>query len=553
MLKHILLTTTFALSVFYTTYSQDNRGKVRGDFQTDFQLYRSDSLIGAPEVPEKFRLNGYLNIMYDIGNFSAGVRYETYQNALLGYDPRYKGSGIASRWASYRHQDFEITAGNFYEQFGSGILLRSYEDRSLGLDNSLDGLKLSYKPVKGVYLKGVVGQHRYFFDKAPGIIRGVDGEIHVNDLREKWNEKHLRVVLGSSFVSKHQQDKDPLYVLPENVGAYAGRINILHKGKVLFAEYAHKINDPSAVNNIIYKNGEALFVNMSYSVKGFSTSISAKRIDNMNFRSDRNATGNVLQINYLPAITKPHVYVLSGFYPYATQPNGEMGIQGEIGYNIPENTFLGGKYGTNVSVGFAGVHDIEKVALNDSTSVGQSGTLGYNTNFFSYGDELFFKDVNFSFNRRLSKNLRMRGEYVNIKYNVDVIKGGEGGIVNAHIGIIDMSYKIKRGRTLRWEVQHMYIKKADWYNTDQGNWAMALLEYTMAPNWSFGVMDAFNYGNDDKNRRIHHYIFSLTYTKNANRISLSYGKQREGIMCVGGVCRIVPASNGISVSITSNF
>ena len=34
---------------------------------------------------------------------------------------------------------------------------------------------------------------------------------------------------------------------------------------------------------------------------------------------------------------------------------------------------------------------------------------------------------------------------------------------------------------------------------------------------------------------------------------LSYGKQREGIICVGGVCRQVPAANGFSVTITSSF
>jgi hypothetical protein len=34
---------------------------------------------------------------------------------------------------------------------------------------------------------------------------------------------------------------------------------------------------------------------------------------------------------------------------------------------------------------------------------------------------------------------------------------------------------------------------------------------------------------------------------------MSYGKQRAGIFCVGGVCRNVPASNGFAISITSSF
>ena len=34
---------------------------------------------------------------------------------------------------------------------------------------------------------------------------------------------------------------------------------------------------------------------------------------------------------------------------------------------------------------------------------------------------------------------------------------------------------------------------------------------------------------------------------------LGYGKRREGIFCVGGVCRAVPASNGFEVTFTSSF
>jgi hypothetical protein len=34
---------------------------------------------------------------------------------------------------------------------------------------------------------------------------------------------------------------------------------------------------------------------------------------------------------------------------------------------------------------------------------------------------------------------------------------------------------------------------------------------------------------------------------------LGYGKRREGIFCVGGVCRAVPASSGLEMTFTSSF
>ncbi len=526
---------------------EQNFGEIRGDFQTDFQIYQSDSTIGAPDVPEKYLMNGYLNLVYNKGNFSAGVRYEAYYNALLGYDPRYKGSGFASRWASYKHKDFEVTAGNFYEQFGSGILLRSYEDRNLGLDNSIDGFRVIYSPFRGVYLKGLAGQHRYFFDKGTGIIRGADAEFHINDIREKWTEKDLRVIVGGNFVSKYQQDRDPIYNLPENVAAYSGRMTLQHKKKNLFAEYAYKFNDPSAVNRLIYKEGQSLLVNASYATKGFSLILGAKRIDNMSYRSDRTATGNVLQINYLPSLTKPHAFALTGYYPYASQPNGEMAVMGQLGFKIPKKTKIGGQYGADLSINFSRVHDIERAAINDTISIGQSGTDGYTSPFFSIGDELFFQDVNIAFGRRMSKNLRLNMEYVYIIYNTEIIEGHDGDMVHAHVGVLDMSLRLKNKRAIRWEVQHMFTEH------DKGSWIMALIEYSIAPKWSFGIQDIYNYGNPDSGKRIHYYLGSFAYTHNASRLAISYGKQREGVVCVGGVCRNVPASNGLFVSITTNF
>src|SRR3954471_19138668 len=75
---------------------------VHGNFQIDAQYYQPDSLIGAPPVPEKFLSNMFGNINYTKGNFSAGLRYEAYDNVRLGFDPRYQGQGIVNRYVRYQ-------------------------------------------------------------------------------------------------------------------------------------------------------------------------------------------------------------------------------------------------------------------------------------------------------------------------------------------------------------------------------------------------------------------------------------------------------------------
>jgi len=525
-------------------------GQIHGSFQADAQYYMEDSLIGAPKVPEKVLMNAFANILYTNGDFSAGLRYESYQNVMQGFDSRYKGNGIPYRFASYKIDELQVTVGNFYEQFGTGMIFRSYQDWSLGIDNSVDGINVLYTPLKGVTLKGIIGNQRFFFDKGSGIVRGADGEFFLNDMIKRWNGKKTKITIGGSIVSKYQQDMDPIYKLPENVAAYAGRLNLV-SGKINFlSEYAYKINDPSAstVNNYIYKPGEALFSSATFSQKGFGMSLSAKRIDNMNFRSDRAITGSPLMINYLPALIKDHGYSLAAMYPYSTQSDGEMGAQAEITYNIKKNTILGGKWGTDISINYSRTNSIDRQKVNDSTSIGESGTLGYKSDFFKVGKELYFEDFNIEIDRKISKKLKATLVYLYQSYNKAVIEGHPGApVIYSHIGILDLTYKVKDKKSLQLELQHLYTEQ------DKGNWAMAMLQYTIAPKWFFAIGDMYNYGNEEKDMQFHYFNASAGFIKNANRISVTYGKQREGILCVGGVCRYVPASNGITLTIASSF
>jgi hypothetical protein len=519
---------------------------IHGNFQLDAQYYKADKAIGAPDVKEKMLSNGFANIIFTTGNFSAGARYESYLNPLQGFDRRYKGSGIPYRYATYQKDNFEITAGNYYEQFGSGLIFRSYEERNLGLDNAMDGVRVKYNPYRGVRLKGVIGKQRAFFGLGEGIVRGADAEISVNELSDRLSDLRTNITIGGSFISKYQADENPEYILPENVGAGAARINLSRGEFGLNAEYAYKANDPSAVNNFNYRPGQALLVTGSFSKMGLGISASAKRVDNMDFRSDRNETGTVLTMNFLPPLSKQHTYSLpASIYPYATQPLGEMSYQGELSYNFKRDSPLGGKYGTNVAVNFSSVYSIDRDSIAPNKDVQR---LRYNSEFFKFGKELYFRDFNIEIQKKFNSRLKGTFTYLNFYYNIDVVQGLVGhGKVKANMGVVDVTYKLNPKNTIRTELQTLQTKQ------DMGSWGMGLVEYTYAPNWFVAVMDQYNYGNEETPQRIHYLTGSVGYNVNTSRIALSYGKQRAGIVCVGGVCRNVPASNGLLVSITSSF
>jgi hypothetical protein len=348
-------TTLFSLFIFFLhpLFGQqailDELGSVHGNFQIDAKYYQPDSIIGAPKVPEKMLSNVFGNINYSKGRFSMGGRYEAYNDVMQGFDTRYKGQAVVNRWARYKTDLLDITVGNIYEQFGSGIMLRTYYEPGLLYDNSIDGARLISSPIRGVTLKGVIGKQRYFFSEGAGIVRGGDAEFNISEILDSIiGHKKLRVILGGSFVSKFQTDQDPNLVLPQNVATYGGRLNIIRGGFNFYTEYAYKINDPSADNKYSYKDGSAIYSTATYAVKGLSFLIQGKRIDNMSYRSDRGEALTALLINYLPSTTKQHTYSMLALNPYATQLLGEVGLMGEMQYKIKKGTALGGKYGTEM-------------------------------------------------------------------------------------------------------------------------------------------------------------------------------------------------------------
>lgn len=560
------LKATFLLAVLLNPFKniaqenivQDIGSSIHGNFQIDAQYYNADSLIGAPKVPEQMLSNAFGNIMYNKGKFSAGVRYEAYNNVMQGYDPRYKGQGIVNRFVRFQDKLLDITVGNIYEQFGSGLVFRTYYEPGLLYDNSLDGIRVISNPMRGLTLKGLVGKQRSFFTIGPGIVRGFDGELNINELLDSAMKSKTKFILGGSFASKYQADKDPNYVMPENVGCYGGRLNILNDIINLYGEYVYKINDPGADNISTlgsktfysYKPGEALFLSASIALDGFSILLQGKRVDNMGFRSDRDASLQNLLINYLPATTRQHTYLMPAFNPYATQLRGEVGGMAELQYKFKKGTPFGGKYGTEVTVNFSQASGLRTYNVNDTLTTSKL----YSTKYFETGED-YYHDYFIEISKKFTKKLKTTFMFADQFYNRNIVQFGSknAGFTNvkARIIVVDVSYKYKSSGAIRFETQGYITDNKK--NPNAGSWVTALVEWNPNGHWFIAVLDQYNYDNPESSLRIHYPLGSMGYTTGAHRISMSVGKQRAGIFCVGGVCRNVPASNGVAISITSSF
>ena len=546
----------FLFSLPYIAFVQ---GNFTGNIESTFQYLNPDSIIGANQPPSKGLLNSYMNVFYTNGSFKAGMRVASYLPRIQGYPNRFDGTGIGMRYIGFVNNFVDVTVGSFYEQFGSGLSFRAYEDRALGYDNLMDGARIIIRPAKGIVIKGVYGYQRLSFQQGTvvhgeGVVRGFDGEIHLNEAVKRWSDFPLDMVFGGSFVSKFQADDDDALVLPENVGAYGARAKLRFKNFYLDGEYIIKEQDPSSDNGKIYNYGHAAVFNASYTQKGLGILISGKSVDNMSYRSDRNKDLQDVFINYLPSLNKTHTYnLVATLYPYATQPLGEVAFQVDVLYTFKKKSKLGGKYGTTIGGNFSNTY--RPMQHTSSINPTDSSGVTYTAKLFDLSDSLYWQDINFNISKKFSSNFSAILSYYNIKINNDVAKisNDSKGIIHAHIGVLELAYKINAKHAIRVEVQGLIVEKEDGKIKDKGNWATGLIEYSISPSWFFSFMNQYNYGNPISSKRVNYPIFTCGFIKESTRLTASYGRQRAGLFCVGGVCRFVPASNGLTLSFTQSF
>ena len=215
-MKHFITILLFIFLIPFVGKSQNilEGGSVHGNFEIDAQYYNTDNKLGITDSVlngKVLGMNAFGNIIYTNKNFSAGLRYEAYLPPLSGFDIRYEGHGIPYWFASYKTKNIDITVGHFYEQFGNGLILRSYQEWMLGSDNSFNGARVIARPFKGIILKGLIGTQRYYWEPYEnnnrGIVKGLDAEFFLNDVFKTLKESKTKIMLGGSFVSNYEKTR----------------------------------------------------------------------------------------------------------------------------------------------------------------------------------------------------------------------------------------------------------------------------------------------------------------------------------------------------------
>lgn len=510
--------------IFLSAPAQKNGGQLSGSFESYTQFYHKDDKIEAVVPQDRIGSNNWLKLDYNYKQFTAGVQFEAYLPAIAGYPFVLNEGKLVNKYFKYTTNNFSVQVGDFYEQFGSGLVFRAWENRQIGINNALEGANVFVSPLRFFKLRAVYGRQRKIFDYTSSNVRGIDTEIDFSKMSS--TAPRTRVAAGFSFISRYQLYTGPVLDFPATVNATSTRLDIGGATASLSLEYIHKKKDPHEANDFDITTGKAFLTHFTLAKNNFGANIGFRTLENMDFRSEREAIQNIGLMNYIPALTKQHDYLTTNIYVYRAQPMGEIGGQLDLFFNAPKGSRIGGKHGSKFSFNYSHYRGhINKDFL------------------FSFGSTKYFHDLNAEWKKKWSDKFTTTLLYQHIFYNRLIIEGEPFPDIKTHTVVLNALLRYAKKKAFRFELQHLFTRQ------DRGNWAAAVTEFSFAPSWAFYLSDLYNYDLTNT----HYPIVGGSYTWGGTRFGLSYGRQRAGLFCVGGVCRYVPAATGITATLTTTF
>ena len=484
----------------------------------------------------------------------AGLRFDMFNNSnLLNPNASYSDVGVG-RWYIHKQIDkFDISGGYLYDQIGSGIIYRSYEERTLMIDNALFGAQVGYKINDDWKVRAFTGRQKQQFSRYGTILRGgaIEGFIKP-DSTKNFTLAPGAGIVGRTYTAETIDDarfEVAGYFKEEQIdlqyNTYAATLyNTLTAGNFTwYIEAAGKtkdvIYDPlsprsilvgsdidTALGKLVNRQGYTVYSSLSYSQKGLGITLEAKRTKDFSFRQNPNALGIQGPINFLPPMAKQNTYRLTARFAPATQELGEQAIQLDVRYK-----------------------------LNKKLSVG----LNFSDIQFLDGTELY-REITPEFTYRQKRKWQLIGGVQILKYNIFVYQGKDE-YVDAITPYGEFLYKFSPRKSIRVEAQYLAT------DDEFGSWVNGLVEVGLAPHWIFYASDMYKlkHGSLDsglspekakdkvKYDGTHFPSLGVVYSRKSNRVSLAYVKQVEGINCAGGICRLEPAFHGVRLTLNSTF
>ena len=562
MKKTILIILGMALAITVSAQEKKDWGYVTGSLESNNNVYVEDVVndfypSAQPQLQDGgiYATNNYLKVDWYKDRLSAGMQMEGYFPSLVGFPIAENNLSLSNLYVSWKDKTYSVTAGTFYEQFGSGLLFRSWEDRMLGLNNALLGARATYNWGSKIAVKAfwgiprlgkiddnsaMMGYHGGFFGLGMTKVNVAGADLSVS-LSDIFSMGDVSLSVEGSVINKHESLSDILLLagcMENNVG-WSGRFDLGYDGFFFKGEYVDAgkqiVSVASALGGRKAEKGNAQLIELGYNGRGLGVTFTGRRMDRMNQKIYNYDAGNhgygsaANMLSYRPAMSTQYTYMLMTLNPYSPEIGDKVIKAGEIGgqidafYNFRRGTVLGGKRGMRVHANLSTWYSLNEFG----------GTKG---------GGLLFRDFAIDVEKQWTKKFKTTLMYLAQEYNKHhEMTGNYLGV--SHVVVADMLYKWTSALSTRLELQYLASKD------DQKDWMAGLLEVNFAPHWSVFASDMWNHGGTG----LHYYNAGLSFSMAHLRVAAGYGRYRAGYICSGGVCRAIPAYTGANISLTASF
>jgi len=497
--------------------TQNSFSQSSGWFLLPDGLRLSNQLEYSYNTKEKFEIfENWLNVDYTKNIFSAGIRFEAFQPN--DPDPsvsrgKVKYADIAYKYFSVDIGDVEqgvnITVGNFYKLFGRGMILKSYEDRNIRIDNNLQGVKVeaNYMDFTLTALSGSAANSN---NDRKDVLHAADLQYNGFDF----------IKLGTSFASN----------LPSTDGLASTtlasfRIQPSYWNFDGYAEYGFKNNKDVQKN--IFNNkeaiiGEAIYTSLNFYYDAFSIVGEYKYYDNFAFTSD-DAT---IFYNTSPSLRKEYTYQLLNRHPSPLDQNNEKGFALEANYNFSDETSLTANYGITQTLSKNSYHQrVNNLSLPIATQLKEIyAQLNHSWNSW------FTSIAAFGYNEELSTNTKNITPVLENKFYFDDIN--------------TIKIVIEHQQTENLTTDEMY------YND------VLALEYLRSPSFNVSLVTEMQTKEPKKDHVIRKFWSFIQFgykLSNHTDLSLLIGSRQAGNICIGGVCRYEPEFQGVELKMLTRL
>lgn len=488
-------------------------------------------------------------------NLTLGLRYEMDDPSEVG--PSFQG--LRRRWISYKKDGLDVNAGHFTALWGRGLSVNNFESRSLNYDAWLDGFSGAYehkwskqeselRPSVGVSaLAGNLLYHDIDTTKLDQAIsaRAVNGEVGIFGKKIQFGASFVQAftsveqtVFGQTSFTTKEVNQPELYIsfLEGPVVGFFG-----------FSEERSHVNQILGQAASLDHRGKAMYGSLSYSGDEFGITAEYK---NYSYFIHSQNDPNAELYGKLPITSPPEVYK-DFSYQSITRTTHAVNFNDEIGYEIEANITAIPEFTIDLNASGSSRHNSYGSTLDSNgiplITASTDVLPRFDDNgFFPFWE--YFAEVEHDFGE-----LSYIKTFFHRRSDVLAASGSTADRKRSSTIGLKMQYETTPSQSILFAFEHQWMFDSQRELNDHQLFnELVFVQYSINPVVNFGFTFDFSTYYEAGRHIWPEGVVSFRIG-GAHTLLMSYGAERGGLNCSGGVCRYVPAFNGLRVTLTSQL